>query len=91
MKKRLVATPAIRLSVVEEKKAQLSYLREESDYAVSVFTNAINKIKDINSKITTTSQEIDSTIEELTRTNLDLHETAKANQNLISKFEALLA
>lgn len=80
----------VQLNVLDEKKIQLQLVQEASSNAVSVFTNAIEEIKNINTDIQARKNEIDSLIEALKSTKVELIETEKANDTIIQKFETLL-
>ena len=76
--------------ILQQKRNKLSLYTAQFDAAISLITNTIDSLEEVNHKITSTIQDIDGYKEELATTRVSLDTARTKNERVISNFSALL-
>lgn len=77
-------------SILSEKEMQLNSYVAESEKAVSLITNTIDRLEAVNNRIEATRQEIETHRAELARLDGSMGEQYDHNAKIIDKFKAFL-
>lgn len=79
-----------KINILSAKEAQLNSLVAESESAVSLITNTINRLENVNGKISATRQEIETYRSELARLDGSMEQQFSHNAKIIDKFKSFL-
>lgn len=77
-------------TILTEKAAQLDSLMRDSENAVSVITTTIDRLANVNERINSTRQEIESYKAELERLDGSMEQQFSHNAKIIEKFKNFL-
>ena len=81
---------AKKLSVIDEKQAQLDFVRTRTQGVISVVTQTINSLTDINAVIDDEIGDIDGYQRSLSETREGLVAAQQQNATIIANFRALI-
>ena len=77
-------------NILSEKEMQLNSYVAESERAVSLITDTIDRLESVNNRIAATRQEIESHRAELARLDGSMGEQLDRNSKIIGKFKSFL-
>lgn len=77
-------------NILSEKEMQLNAYVSESERAVSLITDTIERLESVNSRIAATRQEIETHRAELARLDGSMGEQLDRNAKIIGKFRSFL-
>lgn len=77
-------------NILSEKEMQLNSYVAESERAVSLITDTIDRLESVNNRIVATRQEIESHRAELARLDGSMGEQLDRNAKIIDKFKSFL-
>lgn len=77
-------------NILSEKEMQLNAYVSESEKAVSLITDTIDRLESVNNRIAATRQEIESHRAELARLDGSMGEQLDRNAKIIGKFKSFL-
>lgn len=77
-------------NILSEKEMQLNSYVAESERAVSLITDTIERLESVNSRIVATRQEIETHRAELARLDGSMGEQLDRNAKIIGKFKSFL-
>ena len=77
-------------NILSEKEMQLNTYISESERAVSLITDTIERLESVNSRIAATRQEIETHRAELARLDGSMGEQLDRNAKIIGKFKSFL-
>lgn len=77
-------------NILSEKEMQLNAYVSESEKAVSLITDTIERLESVNSRIVATRQEIETHRAELARLDGSMGEQLDRNAKIIGKFKSFL-
>ena len=80
----------LKKSFVEQKYNDLMRLNIQSDAALDIINNTINRLESINTEIDSTISEINDAQDSLNNTVQELSKTKRNNSTIASKFKQLL-
>ena len=80
----------LKKSFVEQKYNDLMRLNKQSNAALDIINNTINRLESINTEIDSTISEINDAQDSLNNTVQELSKTKRNNSTIASKFKQLL-